>query len=516
MRPRVAADATVLAASATVYESAPDPSQTGRDVVDADRAEGHGGGDRGGEQRGPDCAGAGRADDRRGLRRQGRAGGDHGGGGAGVVWPVERVLLEADPSGGDLAFRLRYSARAVKLDRRTAACSSLAADAREGLAAGALARYAQPTNLGVPVLKWRRAGGGRSTPMARLWPKVAAEAHAWPGTVIADLGRLHSAARGRPGGRGGDRGAAGDPGGAWRPVPRAANAPPSWRPGWGRAARTQPAGGRGGAARREAHADAVGAGAAGARGAQAHLDDPGGRLPGRGPARGGRRCGRVMLTKRLLGSDLLKSARALAQTCGLVPEIAAGGGGRSCTPAPAHAVWTAPRRRHRPTPPARGHGGVGQRIRRDAGWCAVSGPVLDYQVVRALQKQVADVQMAERPRAGRDGWAEVARPMSSSTRRASSARSCRGTCSERLARARSCPTPTTTRGCGTRCSPRSTGRGSCRSCSRTRWWRTSTSTASTRCGSATPAGLASAGGARSRPATSTWSASCRTWAPMPG
>lgn len=104
-----------------------------------------------------------------------------------VMWPGERVLLEADPSGGDLSLRLRTpQGENLPLDRSV---TSVAADAREGLPAGALARYAQLTSLGFPVLLGPMSAEGFE-PMARLWPQVAAAAHAWPGTVIADLGRL--------------------------------------------------------------------------------------------------------------------------------------------------------------------------------------------------------------------------------------------------------------------------------------------------------------------------------------
>jgi hypothetical protein len=105
----------------------------------------------------------------------------------GLVWPIDRVVLEADPSGGDLAFRLR-SPRGEFLDSNRSVLE-VAADAREGLPPGALARYAEPTSLGVPVLKGRLSPEAFA-PMARLWPRVAAEAHNWPGTVVADLGRL--------------------------------------------------------------------------------------------------------------------------------------------------------------------------------------------------------------------------------------------------------------------------------------------------------------------------------------
>lgn len=104
-----------------------------------------------------------------------------------VMWPGERVLLEADPSGGDLSLRLRTpQGENLPLDRSV---TSVAADAREGLPAGALARYAQQTSLGFPVLLGPMSAEGFE-PMARLWPQIAAAAHAWPGTVIADLGRL--------------------------------------------------------------------------------------------------------------------------------------------------------------------------------------------------------------------------------------------------------------------------------------------------------------------------------------
>ena len=105
-----------------------------------------------------------------------------------VVGPAEPVLLlEGDPSGGDLAFRLRDPAGGLLAREPTVL--SAAADAREGLPAGSLATYAQRTSLGVRVLLG--AGSAESyAPMARLWPHVAAEAARWPGTVVADVGRL--------------------------------------------------------------------------------------------------------------------------------------------------------------------------------------------------------------------------------------------------------------------------------------------------------------------------------------
>ena len=79
-----------------------------------------------------------------------------------VVWPGERVLLDADTAGGDLPFRLWGS--------------------------GPLP-FAQDTSLGVPVVPGALSAE-RFRPLRAMWPRVAAELAAWPGTVIADLGRL--------------------------------------------------------------------------------------------------------------------------------------------------------------------------------------------------------------------------------------------------------------------------------------------------------------------------------------
>lgn len=106
----------------------------------------------------------------------------------GVVWPGHRVLLEADVAGGDLSFRLRHADGDRLLDAAPSVLS-LAADARGTLPAGGLARYAQPTVLGVPVVPGALSAEAFA-PMARLWPQVAQVAAGWEGTAIADLGRL--------------------------------------------------------------------------------------------------------------------------------------------------------------------------------------------------------------------------------------------------------------------------------------------------------------------------------------
>jgi MinD-like ATPase involved in chromosome partitioning or flagellar assembly len=98
----------------------------------------------------------------------------------GLVWPNERVVAEMDPAGTDLALRLRLGPEPTVL--------ALAADARAGLPGGVL-RYAQSTALGVPVVVGAETAE-RFGPMARLWPQVATETARWPGTVLADLGRM--------------------------------------------------------------------------------------------------------------------------------------------------------------------------------------------------------------------------------------------------------------------------------------------------------------------------------------
>lgn len=104
-----------------------------------------------------------------------------------VVWLGERILLEADPSGGDLVLRLRDpKGETLPTD---GSVTSLAADAREALPAGALARYARQSSLGFPVLVAPLSAEGFE-PMAQLWQRIATDARLWPGTVISDLGRL--------------------------------------------------------------------------------------------------------------------------------------------------------------------------------------------------------------------------------------------------------------------------------------------------------------------------------------
>lgn len=109
----------------------------------------------------------------------------------GVAWPTDPgsvVVLEADPSGGDLAFRLRGPGGRPLLAGEPSVLS-LAVDSRTGLGPTGLASYAQPTPWGIGVIPGPPTAAEYG-PIEQLWPQVAAETADWPGIVVADLGRL--------------------------------------------------------------------------------------------------------------------------------------------------------------------------------------------------------------------------------------------------------------------------------------------------------------------------------------
>ena len=106
----------------------------------------------------------------------------------GMVWPGERVLLEADPSGGDAALRLRTPEGQLLPPRP--GLRGLAVDARSGNLPTSLLDYAHQTSLGVPVIPATDMRTEDFALIARQWPAVATAVDRWPGTVIADLGRL--------------------------------------------------------------------------------------------------------------------------------------------------------------------------------------------------------------------------------------------------------------------------------------------------------------------------------------
>ncbi len=105
-----------------------------------------------------------------------------------LVWPGQRLLLEADVAGGDLAFRARRPDSDEFLPPGPTIVE-LAAASRLELPPEALPSFALPTSWGVPVVQAPPALHAYA-PLRGLWPGVAREAARWSGTVIADLGRL--------------------------------------------------------------------------------------------------------------------------------------------------------------------------------------------------------------------------------------------------------------------------------------------------------------------------------------
>lgn len=110
-----------------------------------------------------------------------------------LTWPGPRLLLEADPSGGDLIFRLHPHGRGSLYREPT--IQTLALAARTGSVQADLHRFAQATSLGIDVVAGQLQAESWA-PVRGLWPQITAAVSAWEGTVIVDLGRLQ---RGHPG-----------------------------------------------------------------------------------------------------------------------------------------------------------------------------------------------------------------------------------------------------------------------------------------------------------------------------
>jgi len=104
-----------------------------------------------------------------------------------LAWPGERVLCELDPRGADLPFRLMHAdGRHLPAQPSIA---TLAVAARPGGVPPELAQFAQPTLLGVPVIRGE-VSTRASSKVAPHLPGIAQLAAAWLGTVIADVGSL--------------------------------------------------------------------------------------------------------------------------------------------------------------------------------------------------------------------------------------------------------------------------------------------------------------------------------------
>ena len=102
------------------------------------------------------------------------------------VWPQPCIVLEADPSGGDLGLRMTDAAGHPQL-RPTPSFLTLATDSRGGPAE--VATHAQTTNGGVRVIPGlgnaEQAGG-----VSQMWGGVAASVRGSAVDVLVDAGRL--------------------------------------------------------------------------------------------------------------------------------------------------------------------------------------------------------------------------------------------------------------------------------------------------------------------------------------
>ena len=108
------------------------------------------------------------------------------------AWPDPVTLLEADPSGTDLAFRCRHaSGREVA---STPNILGLAAAVRgssleDAMDPDVLAQYAQPLACGVLIVPGVTAPA-QARGLGSLWGQIAHTAAGATGDVIADLGRI--------------------------------------------------------------------------------------------------------------------------------------------------------------------------------------------------------------------------------------------------------------------------------------------------------------------------------------
>ncbi len=104
-----------------------------------------------------------------------------------LTWPGRRLVLEADPSGGDLSMRTR--APGLDYLAREPTILDFAMAVRSGAHGDGLDDYAQDSSAGVPVVPGPAVADGWA-PMQHLWAQVAARLGDWPGTVVIDLGRF--------------------------------------------------------------------------------------------------------------------------------------------------------------------------------------------------------------------------------------------------------------------------------------------------------------------------------------
>lgn len=106
------------------------------------------------------------------------------------LWPRPSLLVDADPSGGDVALRLpREDGRALDRER---GMLSLLPSARRGLVPELVHQHAQTALGGQPVLAGL-AGPEQSAAVGALWRPLAEAFATLPGMdVIVDAGQMHS------------------------------------------------------------------------------------------------------------------------------------------------------------------------------------------------------------------------------------------------------------------------------------------------------------------------------------
>jgi hypothetical protein len=106
-----------------------------------------------------------------------------------AVWPRRALLAELDPSGGDLALRLR-GPRGVPLSPEIGLLS-LAVGARRGAAPQQVFEHVQRLDGGLEVILGLSAGE-QGTGLTGLWSPISMLLERVPGVdVIADCGRLY-------------------------------------------------------------------------------------------------------------------------------------------------------------------------------------------------------------------------------------------------------------------------------------------------------------------------------------
>lgn len=103
----------------------------------------------------------------------------------GMVWPGDRVVVEADGAGGDLALRMRSGSGEYLAS--TPGLTSMAAAAR--MSSTDPMSHSQLTSLQVPVISGSPSAR-RLRAVVSAWPQVSTSLAEWSGTAIADLGRM--------------------------------------------------------------------------------------------------------------------------------------------------------------------------------------------------------------------------------------------------------------------------------------------------------------------------------------